>query len=580
MEELDTESEEDEPAVHDPQYFNDCWYSRDKRMLELVDELYRKYFLLSYKNEGEIDTRNRKEQLLIVICNFLKTHRLCPEAPGVFYSRDKQLFTGTHLSYRQLIGDSDDAVNEQGKVVKKRGLLRVLEHDHPDVIEFKTTPREAYCAEPDVKPSFMQPGTVLKLKIELLHLDGVLLYERPPKTPISCREPPTPRYKRPAKRGRRIPIPTKFKQTDEFERQVDLLTRYNEILANHFVAYFAPDTKIKKRIRAQKAIRLSGDYSPLLDVGQKMVRRHFNDVNKRDEELKIGGRFFGGFWQTIESKDRSDYLYIDDDWGVEMDYKSMEPTIAYAQAGVDIQKMIAEGDELPCYELPGYPPELTKPVTKAALLVGLNRDDENDYEPDVELNRVRAVRKKLFKDYKTALAEDGIDVEGLKLKDVPDKELMWPGAPPLDEVVNLVYERHSRILPSSRKAGLERTFVESQVTVKIIERFCNRNRPVLCIHDSYVAHPSDAQFLEHAMFDSLVDVLKTSYGVVTFESEYPSPPAFDLVPDWVVEEVLRNPPENRDLNRVDQNEYRMFFAALHEHQANRSLSASELRQYA
>jgi hypothetical protein len=73
----------------------------------------------------------------------------------------------------------------------------------------------------------------------------------------------------------------------------------------------------------------------------------------------LGGRFYGGWWQSVKSKDRRHFV-LDGQHTVEVDYEQLHPRLLYALAGEHL-----EGD---AYTLPGW----NRKVCKIAFNVLLN----------------------------------------------------------------------------------------------------------------------------------------------------------------------------------------------------------------
>lgn len=66
---------------------------------------------------------------------------------------------------------------------------------------------------------------------------------------------------------------------------------------------------------------------------------------------KLGGRFYGGWWQGVKSEDRKFFL-LDGERTEEVDYSQIHPRIIYAEAGFELV-----GD---AYDIPGYDRDICK----------------------------------------------------------------------------------------------------------------------------------------------------------------------------------------------------------------------------
>lgn len=94
-----------------------------------------------------------------------------------------------------------------------------------------------------------------------------------------------------------------------------------------------------------------------VDFTDRKIRRIF-----AQESFSMGGRLYGGWWQTIPSEYRQ-HIEIDGVLTVECDYATMQPRILYAQAETDPPK--------DSYLVPGWPSEI-RPIAKKAFAQLIN----------------------------------------------------------------------------------------------------------------------------------------------------------------------------------------------------------------
>lgn len=183
----------------------------------------------------------------------------------------------------------------------------------------------------------------------------------------------------------------------------------------------------------------------------------------------------------------------------------MEPVIAYALADVSFSH---QPDP---YELQGLPKsKLARNKIKKALLVCLNTGNQ--------ASATGAVKNALYEDYATALRKENRHNEVMPFDAVDDWDLLWVGSPSIDDIVERLFKKHSAILPSSKKKGLYRMFVESQVTAEVMRKLEAKGIVVLPVHDSFVVHPEHIDELDLAMTESLIEVTGTDFIGTTLES--------------------------------------------------------------
>ena len=97
--------------------------------------------------------------------------------------------------------------------------------------------------------------------------------------------------------------------------------------------------------------------SIVVDFTNRKIRRIF-----AQESFGMGGRFYGGWWQSIPSEYRL-HIEIDGAITVECDYATMQPRMFYAQAETDPPK--------DSYLVPGWPADI-RPIAKKAFAQLIN----------------------------------------------------------------------------------------------------------------------------------------------------------------------------------------------------------------
>ena len=189
-----------------------------------------------------------------------------------------------------------------------------------------------------------------------------------------------------------------------------------------------------------------------INQSKKFVRRVFIRG-----KWKYNGRFYGGFWQSINADYRAN-ICIDDEPVVEVDYKSLHPAILAAAKRVEFNK--------DCYDLGEVIiPRLTASEQRAAvkllILTAINASE----------------RDQAFKAHR--------DSSDITLKNVELSQL-------LDTFIGNNPYLESELLSDK---GIELMYIDSQITELIIQSFLNRDKPILSVHDSYIVQQQDVDYL-------------------------------------------------------------------------------------
>ena len=111
---------------------------------------------------------------------------------------------------------------------------------------------------------------------------------------------------------------------DEVRRMMQNLARINRVLETRWYDLLIPDADL-----AELQERLSDD-----SAGSKPLGMHRRNLYRvfNDRELTTGGRFYGGWWQSVP-KAYLRHLAVNGKRMVEIDYSNLHPVILYAEAG-------------------------------------------------------------------------------------------------------------------------------------------------------------------------------------------------------------------------------------------------------
>ena len=250
-----------------------------------------------------------------------------------------------------------------------------------------------------------------------------------------------------------------------------VLSQYNKLLERTFIDI--PSLN-EPRIELPEKTKRRRSNKPLfvaITHQNKFVRRVFNN-----NSFNEGGRFYGGWWQRIDSKFRKD-IRMNNVPTVEIDYSSLHVILAYAEANLDYW----QGTDKDPYDLPVRgvnSKEHCRDICKLFLLLSLNASTEQSL--------FRAFRSELdYREYAYSF---------------PDEVL--------SELLNTIREHHSEIehLICSG-AGLRLMNIDSRICEYVISEFIKTDTPILTVHDSFI--------VQIGQEDRLYAVMKEGYQLVT-----------------------------------------------------------------
>lgn len=173
-------------------------------------------------------------------------------------------------------------------------------------------------------------------------------------------------------------IGVRFEVTPDIAKMSNDIVQYNEYLSDHVVQLFKPDSEYPEILKAvESKLHERGqrrDYSrtrsQMLHREQSGLYRVFNRAT-----FECGGRHYGGYWQNLPRAYRP-FLTINGHPTVELDFKSLHPTMIYHRVGLKL-------DRDP-YELEDLPIEFRETVKKAFMAL-LNATDRS--------RRLRSIEK-------------------------------------------------------------------------------------------------------------------------------------------------------------------------------------------
>lgn len=216
----------------------------------------------------------------------------------------------------------------------------------------------------------------------------------------------------------------------------------------------------------------------------RLISMHRSFLNK---QLNEGGRFYGGY-QNIDKRYRP-YITIDGSETVEIDFKALHPTLAYAKAGVDFYPETGLDDLYMTQDF-GYDLDTHKryrSYLKELFLMMMNAPSE--------VSAVKAMRKKLHSNY-----------EDQRYANPEDIKVLYPLGITYQLVrrtIDWVKGQHPSITPLLfQNLGRKFMFIDSEITSRVLNKMMGEEKPVLPVHDSYICKREDQDLLKRFMHEA------------------------------------------------------------------------------
>jgi hypothetical protein len=233
---------------------------------------------------------------------------------------------------------------------------------------------------------------------------------------------------------------------------IDIPTREEPVIEQPYWDKKAREMKIRR-------VKLSQD--------NKFVRRVFYRA-----DWKLGGRFHGGWWQSIK-EDWRKRIYINDEATIEQDYSGLHINLLYGLQGLEPQR-----DPYTLDNLLGFSDAEQRKIVKGLALMGINA-----LSPKAAFSAFR-------QDQQTGSVEKSLKDKQLKL------------------LLEAFKEKHPAIADSiCTDKGVELMQVDGRITAKVVNHFTKKNIPVLTIHDSYITPHSHTGELRRVMNDTVAEEL-------------------------------------------------------------------------
>jgi|CXWL01.1.fsa_nt_gi hypothetical protein len=221
--------------------------------------------------------------------------------------------------------------------------------------------------------------------------------------------------------------------------------------------------------------------------GSKLVYRVFNNG-----KWSYGGRFYGGWWQSVIKKNDRKGITINGQPTIELDFKAFHPFMLYQMEGAEW------ADGFDPYTLPNYDnhPDKNKirNLLKDMLLIWLNADDDSEAWGALE----KAIKKDIATNGNRYPNDDDIiKIKNLKLLDKQFQDYNSPIAKHLFTGV-----------------GIELQNKDSQIAELIIKSMTAAGKPILCLHDSFICDSKYEAELRELMEHSYCKIMKVDVSPI------------------------------------------------------------------
>ena len=283
-------------------------------------------------------------------------------------------------------------------------------------------------------------------------LDSKLFFSIADKKPIHLKDEKKNRIHLPAER-----LPETALMANNLQ-QLNLRLKYT------FVDLFLTDSELQEMEEDLSSSKEDEEFRPaIVDFERKFLHRVFNNSS-----LHQGGRFYGGWWQTIP-KERRLYLSIDNNFVEELDYSGMHVDLLYAR-----RQSICQ---------------LNDPYVFGCLT------DEYRDQTKIIFNRLINAKKR------PSL------IQALERDHSEGKVRLPKGLADFDEYIALIEEAHHQIAGSFLTgASVSLQYMDSQIAECVMLRMLDEHSAVcLPIHDSFVVEIGKAKHLEAIMKETFFD---------------------------------------------------------------------------
>jgi hypothetical protein len=259
---------------------------------------------------------------------------------------------------------------------------------------------------------------------------------------------------------------------DVTERIRSNLTLINDFISNQAICLNCPNWQLKQvalRVSKTNPLQIGGPrrHKTPLNFSQVILRRIFSQGR-----LDRGGRFYGGWWESIPKKFRR-YITINGQPTVEVDFQEFHPRMLYV-----LHKLVPPQE---LYDL------------------GLRFPKFPDYDPNTKPYKQQ---RDIIKKFMNALIND--EQGKHRLSDANSKFLGLSD----QELRSIVYKRHPVFkLAEKTDTGLHLQFLDSEIAEKVMLELMPQGIVALPVHDSFLVRQDFLPNLAAAMLKAFEDVM-------------------------------------------------------------------------
>ncbi len=254
--------------------------------------------------------------------------------------------------------------------------------------------------------------------------------------------------------------PIDYQDTDQTRAMRQVVRNYNALLSKTFIDIPSLDGPYVERLvtsgpRTGEIERVSTDPS------RTFVRRIFSRGS-----WKKNGRFYGGWWQQINRKERS-RIFLNDVPTIEIDFKGLHVAILSHEQGVEL---VGDPYELDEGTVAGASKGAQRKVVKQLVLTCLNARSH----------------KSAYAAFREGWPPDHV------AKNMKNKEL--------DKVLAVFLAKHPHLTDSiCSDQGIRLMNLDSQIAERVIRLYTAARVPILCVHDSFIVPYDRAERLRTMM---------------------------------------------------------------------------------
>ena len=265
---------------------------------------------------------------------------------------------------------------------------------------------------------------------------------------------------------RNTTVDLKYHDTDFTNTIRSQLQAYNTLLKNSFID--TPSFSKPSFSRAIKKGKKAGQKTTIsIGPDNKFVRRIFSGGLEGD--WKLNGRFCGGWWQQIDKEYRNQ-IYINDEPTYEYDLKALHPTLLSNRAGIELP---VDPYSLQDNLLTQTSPQQQRQYVKLLVLMAINVSTPSEaYAAFRNNDRHDKLAASLTNNTLSTLLKSFFDEQ-----------------PHMEQFL-------------CKGLGLELMGVDGQIANMVINYVTKQNKPVLCIHDSFLINYKKGEELRRIVADS------------------------------------------------------------------------------